>query len=385
MKLHEYQAKAILASYGIPVPRGGVASTPAEARQIAQDLGGKAVVKAQVHAGGRGKAGGIKLVSSPQEAESAAASLIGRHLITYQTGPQGVPVGKVLVEEPAAVAKELYLGIVVDGSVGSPVIIVSEAGGVEIEEVARTSPEKLHTLAPDPAVGFQGFYGRRLAYAMNLPADLIRPATDLMGNLYRLFIEKDCSLAEINPLVITQDNRLLALDAKLNLEDDALFRHRDLQALRDATQEDSQEAEAEKFDVSFVHLDGDVGCLVNGAGLAMATMDLVKAAGADPANFLDVGGMADEAKIKGAFSIMLRDPKVRRFLINVFGGILRCDMVANGVVAACKEAGVRPSLVVRMRGTNADMGRQILRESGLNVTLVDEMAQISSALRQLGK
>ena len=380
MKVHEYQAKALMAQYGIPVPRGGVASTPAEARQVAESLGGKAVVKAQVHAGGRGKAGGIKLVNTPAEAEEAAAALLGTRLVTHQTGPDGAPINQVLVEEPAELAAELYLAVLVDGGSKSVTIIASQAGGVEIEEVAASSPEKILNVVIDPVVGLQPFQGRKLAYAMGLGPELVRPASELMANLYRLFLEKDCTLAEINPLAVTTDGRIVALDAKLNLDDDAAFRHKEFAELRDVAQEDPMEAQASDYGIAYVRLEGDVGCLVNGAGLAMATMDIVKLSGADPANFLDVGGSANEEKVERAFGIILEDPAVKRVLINVFGGILQCDVLARGVVAACKNRGASPTLVVRMLGTNAEEGRQILGESGLNVAFADTLKEAAAQL-----
>ncbi|MSQ13853.1 MAG: ADP-forming succinate--CoA ligase subunit beta [Dehalococcoidia bacterium] len=381
MKIHEYQAKAIMAKYGIAVPKGGVASTPAEARQIAESLGGRAVVKAQVHAGGRGKAGGVKVVSSAQEAEQVAARLLGSNLVTHQTGPEGVPVRKVLVEETAAIAKELYLSLTVDAASRGAVVIASEAGGMEIEEVAARSPEKIMRLAPHPVLGLYAFQARKVAYALNLKPELVRPAGDLLMNLQRLFVENDCSLVEINPLVITQDNRLVALDGKINFDDDADFRHKEWEQLRDPEQEDPLERQAATFGVNYVRLDGDVGCLVNGAGLAMATMDMVGEVGARPANFLDVGGGADDEKIKQAFGIILGDPRVKKVLVNVFGGILRCDAVARGVIAACKETGKNPQIIVRLLGTNADEGRKILRESGLKVDLVDTLHEAAAKLR----
>ena len=383
MKLHEYQAKALMAQYGIPVPKGGVATTSEEVCQLSKELGGRIVVKAQVHAGGRGKAGGIKVVNSSDEAERFADSLLGKSLVTQQTGSEGVPVQKVLVEEAAEIEKELYLAIVVDGSTKSAVVIASEAGGMDIEEVAATSPDKILQVIVDPVLGLQPYQGRKLAYGMNLKPELVRPFAELAVNLYRLFLEKDCSMAEINPLVITADDRVLAVDAKLNLDDDALFRQRALRELRDVEQEDKLEAEAEDFDISYVRLDGDVGCLVNGAGLAMATMDVIKTVGAEPANFLDVGGGADEEKVKRAFGIILADPKVKRVLINIFGGILRCDVAARGVVMACQERETKPAMVARMLGTNADEGRQVLRESGLNVLLVETLKEAADKLKEV--
>ncbi len=381
MKVHEYQAKEIMAQYGIPVPRGGVASTPDEARRVAESLGGRAVVKAQVHAGGRGKAGGIKLVASPEEAEAAAADLLGSTLFTYQTGPEGAPVDRVLVEEIADLQAELYLAVLVDGGAKCVSLIASQAGGVEIEEVAANAPEKILRAAVDPVIGLQPFQARKLAYGMDLKPGLIRPASQLMVDLYRLFQEYDCTLAEINPLAVTADGRIIALDAKLNLDDDASFRHKEFDQIRDVAQEDAMEAQASDYNIAYVHLDGDVGCLVNGAGLAMATMDIVKYAGGDPANFLDVGGGADEDKVERAFGIILEDPGVKRVLINVFGGILRCDVLARGVVASCRKRGANPTLVVRMLGTNAEDGRQILRESGLNVVFADTLKEAAAMLQ----
>ena len=383
MKLHEHQSKSLMAQHGIPVPGGGVASTSAEARAVAQGLGGRVVVKAQVHAGGRGKGGGIKLVEGPAEAEQAAVSLLGTRLVTPQTGPEGAPVHQVLVEEASEMARELYLAVVVDGGSRSPVVIASQAGGMEIEEVAETSPEKVLREVVDPALGFQPYQGRRLAYALGLPQELVRPAAELMANLYRLFEEKDCSLAEINPLVVTADGRLLALDAKLNLDDDAAFRHKELRELRDVTQEDAMEAGATDHSIAYVHLDGDVGCLVNGAGLAMATMDTVHSAGGAPANFLDVGGGADEEKVSRAMGIILADPRVKQVLINIFGGILRCDIVSRGVATACQERGSSPPMVVRMLGTNAEEGRKIMGKSGLPVTLVDTLKEAAAKLSEV--
>jgi succinyl-CoA synthetase beta subunit len=380
MKLHEYQSKSLMAQCGIPVPPGAVASTSVEARALAEGMGGRVVVKAQVYAGGRGKGGGIKVCQDPAEVEQAAASLLGTNLVTPQTGPQGAPVNLVLVEEASEIERELYLAIVVDSASRSPVIIASQAGGMEIEEVAEANPEMLLREVVNPTVGFQPYQGRRLGYALGLPNELIRPMADLVTNLYGIFEKNDCSLAEINPLVVTKDGRLLVLDAKLTFDDDAAFRNKELQALRDVTQEDAMEAEATEHNIAYVHLDGDVGCLVNGAGLAMATMDTVHSAGAAPANFLDVGGGADDEKVTRAMSIILADPSVKRVLINVFGGILRCDIVARGVVAACRAQGANPAMVVRMSGTNAEEGRLILEESGLSVVLVDTLKEAADKL-----
>ena len=374
MKIHEYQAKEVLASYGIPVPKGGVAATPAEAKEIASTLGDQVVIKAQVYAGGRGKAGGVKTASSPDEAEKLAGQIIGMQLVTHQTSPEGVPVDKVLVEEAAPIERELYLSIIIDSAQGISAIMASEAGGMDIEEVAAKTPEKILKAYVDPITGFQPFMGRRLAYGLNLEPDQIRPATQLIGNLYRVFQEKDCSLVEINPLVVTTDGRLLALDAKVNFDDNGLFRHRDYAELRDPSQEDALELEASQHNISYIKLDGDVGCMVNGAGLAMATMDIIKLTGAEPANFLDVGGGASEEMVTKAFTIMLSDPKVKAALVNIFGGILRCDIVAQGMIEASKQMDIKVPIVVRMRGTNVDEGMRLLGESGLPMILAKDLS-----------
>ena len=381
MKLHEYQAKTIFASYGIPVPVGEVATTPQEAYRIAKKLDGPAVVKAQVHAGGRGKAGGIVLVTSPDEAFQAASSLLGQRLVTSQTGVEGAPVHKVLVERPVSIVKELYLGLTVDRNYRGPVVMASEAGGVDIEEVAAINPERILREAVNPAIGFQPFQGRSLAVAMGLPPELSRPGSLIIAALSRLFVEKDCSLVEINPLVVTREGGLLALDAKISVDDDALFRHPELRDLRDAEQEDPYETKAAQSGISYVKLGGDVGCLVNGAGLAMATMDVINKAGFEPANFLDVGGGAAEEKVAEACRIMLSDPKVSRVLVNIFGGILRCDIAARGIVMAFTQAKSDLPVSVRMRGTNVDEGLAILKDSRLNVTFADSLAAVGSTLR----
>lgn len=383
MKVHEYQAKEIMSKYGIPIPNGGVASTPDEASRIADELGGKAVVKAQVHAGGRGKAGGVKLVDSASDAKKAAESLIGTQMVTHQTGPSGVPINKVLVEEQAGVSQELYLAILIDASVKEAVVIASSAGGMDIEEVAEKSPEKILRVPIDPALGIQPFQGRKIAYALGLEADLVRPLSDLVSRLYKLYIDMDSTLVEINPLVITNEKKIVALDAKMSFEDDALFRHKDLEPLRDVEQEDPFEVEAQQYDLSYVHLDGDVGCMVNGAGLAMATMDIVKKIGAEPANFLDVGGGASEDKIAQAFKLMMSDPAVKKVLVNIFGGILRCDIAANGIVMACKDLDINPTMVVRMKGTNVNEGRKILEDSKLNAIFVESLSEAAAKLTEL--
>ncbi len=382
MKIHEYQAKDIFSRYGIPIPQGKVAYTPEEAAEIANELGGKAVVKAQVHAGGRGKAGGIKVVNSPEEAAAAADALIGTSLVTFQTGPEGSPIRGVLVEEVVDVETELYVGMAIDGAAEGIVAIASAAGGMEIEEVAETTPEKIIRVAVDPVLGLQPFQGRKLAYGLGVSPALNRPVAGLMASLHRLFEDNDCSLVEINPLGITTDGRVLAMDAKINIDDDAMFRQRSALELRDIEQEDPLEVEAGKFDINYVKLDGDVGCIVNGAGLAMATMDVTHAAGASPANFLDIGGGADEEKVAKSLEIVLSDTSVTRVLVNIFGGILRCDVAARGFVMASERVPdkMRP-MVVRMLGTNADEGREILANSGLDVTLVDDLGGAAAAIR----
>src|SRR5574341_425295 len=360
MKVHEFQAKAILAEYGVPVPKGEVALTAVEARNAAERLGGVVVIKAQIHAGGRGKAGGIVLASSPGEAETAAERLIGSRLVTHQTGPEGSVVKRVLVEERTSITRELYAGIVLDRKAALPVIMASTAGGVDIEDVAAKNPEKIIKVAVDPATQLQAFHTRQLSFGLELPQPLQRAAVDIVRGLYRAFQEKDCSLVEINPLVVTADNRLLALDAKINFDDNALFRHTDIKELRDLDEESPLEVEASKFGLNYIKLDGTVGCMVNGAGLAMATMDIVQLAGGQPANFLDAGGGANVEQIKNAFRILLSDRNVRAVFINVFGGILRCDRLAAGVISAVQKLGLRLPVVVRMEGTNVELGKKML-------------------------
>ena len=382
MKVHEYQAKEILSKGGVPVPPGRFAASADEAAAAATDIKGGVVVKAQVHAGGRGKAGGIRLVSSPEEAHQAAESILGSRLVTHQTGPEGVPVRGVLVEEALDIARELYLGIVVDGSEGSVVVMASEAGGVDIEEVAEQSPEKILRTAVDPLLGLQPFQARRIAYQLKVETDQVREVARLIENLAEIFLSYDCALAEINPLVVTSEGTVLAADAKLVLEDDALFRHSDLAELQDPEQEDPLELRAQQSGVSYVKLDGDVGCMVNGAGLAMATMDVIGTVGAAPANFLDVGGGANEGQVAEAMAVLLSDPDVDRVLINIFGGILSCDVVARGILAAAEAMSEATSpMVVRMQGTNADEGRKILDGSSLDVTLVATLAQAAEAIQ----
>ena len=366
MKIHEYQAKALMSEFGIPVPKGAVATSAAEVKKIAAELGGKVAIKAQVYAGGRGKAGGIKVADSPEEAERLAAKMLGTRLVTHQTTAEGVPVSKVLVEKAVSVQRELYLSIVVATANRMSVMMASEAGGMDIEEVARTSPEKILLEYIDRASGFQAFQGRKLAYGMNLNQTQIRPAANLMANLYRLFQAKDCSLAEINPLVVTADGEIMALDAKLNFDDNALFRHTDIEQLHDVEQEDPLEVKANELGVkNYIKMDGNIGCLVNGAGLAMAVMDLITLAGGRPANFLDIGTVNNTDRVVAAFKVFTTDPSVKAILINIFGGIARVDVIAQGIVEAYHQIDIRQPLVVRLAGTNVDEGKKILAESGI--------------------
>ena len=384
MKLHEYQAKEILGKYGVPTPKSRLARTGSQAATAAFEIGGTEVVKAQVHAGGRGKGGGVKIVESPRAAEQATEKMIGTNLVTFQTGPEGVPVNSVLIEEGIEIENELYLGMVIDGASKGVVVIASEAGGMNIEEVAETSPEKILQIPIDPVLGLQPFQGRKIAYGLNLGQEHIRSVTSLAQNLYRAFIETDASLVEINPLVITKDGKVLAADAKLDIDDDAIFRQKDIQEMRDISQEDPLEVEARSSDINYVKLEGTVGCLVNGAGLAMATMDVTSSAGASPSNFLDIGGGADEEKVAKALNLVLSDDSVKAVLVNLFGGILRCDIAARGFLLAAEQQPdrVRP-MVVRMLGTNSDEGREILSRSSLNVTLVDTLGEAAAEIKKL--
>ncbi|HEX9149134.1 MAG TPA: ADP-forming succinate--CoA ligase subunit beta [Thermoanaerobaculia bacterium] len=374
MKVHEYQAKSILAKYGVAVPRGEVADSPAAAREVAQQIGGPVVVKAQIHAGGRGKGGGIRVAQDAEQAFQHAKAILGMTLVTPQTGPEGRVVRKVLVEEALQTDRELYLGITLDRSRARPIVIASKSGGMEIEEVAARDPKAVVREPVDPALGMFPFQARRLAFDLGLAGDAFKQATALMQALFRAYLETDASLAEINPLLVTQAGRVLALDAKMNFDDNALFRHPDIREMRDLAEEDPLEVEASKFGLNYIKLDGNVGCMVNGAGLAMATMDLVKLAGGEPANFLDVGGGASEEQVKNAFRIILSDSNVRAILINIFGGIMRCDIIARGVVAAVREMGLSLPVVVRLEGTNVDEGKRILSESGLTVTPAEGLA-----------
>ncbi len=367
MKIHEYQAKALLAQYGIPIPKGNVAHTPAEAKKMGTEIGGSAVVKAQVYAGGRGKAGGIKMVNNPAEAEKAASQLIGTRLVTHQTGPEGVPVSRVLVEEASDVVRELYLSILVDGTSHLPVMMASEAGGMEIEEVAQSTPEKIFRSHIDPAISFQPFQGRKLAYGMNLDGGQIGEATRLMTNLYKLFIDKDCSLAEINPLVVTADKKLLALDAKLNFDDNALYRHKDIQELQDKEQAEPLEIQARDWGINnYVKMDGDIGCMVNGAGLAMAVNDLIQYCGGRAANFLDIGTLNNTDRVVNSFRMFIADPRIKAVLVNIFGGMARVDVIARGIVEAYQQMDIPFPVVIRLAGTNLEEGQRILAESGIS-------------------
>ena len=376
MKIHEYQAKAILARHGVPVPQGEVVLSSTEAREAAKRLGGGVVVvKAQIHAGGRGKGGGVKVVKNADDAEGAAKDIIGMQLVTHQTGPAGQRVQRVLVEQGLKITRELYLGMVIDRSTERPVIMVSSEGGGEIEKVAAEAPEKIFKEFVHPTAGLSPFQTRKLAFALGLEGAAVNQASRLMNALWDAFKGTDASLIEINPLIVTADGQLLALDAKMNFDDNALYRHPDLRELRDLAEEDPLEVEASKYSLNYIKLDGTIGCMVNGAGLAMATMDIIKLAGGEPANFLDVGGGANAEQIKNAFRILMSDTGVKAVLINIFGGILRCDILAEGVIAAVKDLGVRVPIVIRMEGTNVEKGKQMLRESGLNFTTADTMGE----------
>jgi succinyl-CoA synthetase beta subunit len=383
MNIHEFQAKQILGRFGAPIPKGQPASTPEEAAAAFKALGQpRAVVKAQIHAGGRGKAGGVKLLSSAQEARDFAAKLLGKTLVTHQTGPQGRVVRRVYVEEASEVARELYLGMLVDRKVGVVSVIASTEGGMDIEEVAAKTPEKIITEPLNPLLGVSPFLGRKIAFALGLKDKQVNQFAALLGSIYQAFLETDASLVEINPLVVTQDGRVLCLDAKMSFDDNGLFRHPEIRELRDPNEEDPDETEAAKYDLSYVHLDGNIGCMVNGAGLAMATMDIVKVFGAEPANFLDVGGGANTEKVAAAFRILLSDNRVKGVLINIFGGIMRCDVLAQGVVEAARQVNLKVPLVVRMEGTNVEQGKKILAESGIKVIPASDMADAARRITQ---
>src|SRR3989441_11900416 len=384
MKIHEYQAKAILAKHGVPVPRGEVAFSAAEAGDIARRLGGSVVVvKAQIHAGGRGKGGGVKLARSPGDAEKIAANMLGMTLVTHQTGPEGRVVGRVLVEEGLQMQRELYLGLLLDRAAGKPVMMASAAGGMDIEEVAAKTPEKIIRVYIEPGVGLVPFEARQIGFGIGLDGAQVNKFVKLATSLYEAFVATDASMVEINPLLVTQEGDLLALDAKMNFDDNALYRHADLRELRDLGEEDPLEIEASKYSLNYIHLDGNIGCMVNGAGLAMATMDIIKLAGGEPANFLDVGGGANAEQIRNAFKILMSDKNVKAVLINIFGGILRCDVLAQGMIAAVKELGVPVPIVIRMEGTNVEEGKRLLKESGMNFATADSMDEAAKKVVEL--
>lgn len=375
MKVHEYQAKEILRKFGVKVPRGRATDNPEEARKIAEELGGRVVVKAQIHAGGRGKAGGVKLADTPEEVYEIAKKMLGMKLVTHQTGPEGKIVRKVLVEEASDIAREMYIGIVIDRAKEAPVVMASPEGGVEIEEVAATHPELIFKEYVHPAVGLVPFQAKKLAYKLGLEGEAVKEAIKFILALWKAFEATDASLAEINPLILTKQGEVLALDAKMNFDDNALYRHPDIKELRDIHEETPLEVEASKYNLNYIQLEGNVGCMVNGAGLAMATMDIIKYYGGEPANFLDVGGGANEEQIKNAFKILMSDPNVKAVYINIFGGILRCDRLARGVVNAAKEMKVKVPIVVRMKGTNFEEGKEIILSSGLDIKVAETMAE----------
>jgi len=381
MNIHEYQAKAVLAKYGVPVPKGKPAFTVEEAVKAAEELGGPVwVVKAQIHAGGRGKGGGVKVVKSIDDVRAEAERMLGMTLITHQTGPQGKNVGRIYVEDGSDIASELYLSALVDRATSRISFIVSTEGGMNIEEVAAETPEKILTFDVDPASGISAFHGRKVAYALGLSGDTAKQAVGVISKLYKAFVDEDMSLLEINPLVVTKAGDVICLDAKMNFDDNALYRHKDLLELRDLDEEDAHEIEASKYDLNYVTLDGTIGCMVNGAGLAMATMDIIKLYGAEPANFLDVGGGATTEKVTAAFKIILSDPNVEGILVNIFGGIMRCDVVAEGVVAAAKEVNLDVPLVVRLEGTNVEQGKKIMADSGLPIISADDLASAAEKI-----
>ena len=390
MNIHEYQAKQLLAKFGVAVPRGGVAYTPEEAEKVANELGGPVwVVKSQIHAGGRGAgrfkgnengAGGVRVVKSVADVKSNAAEMIGATLVTKQTGPDGKEVSRIYVEEGCDIKRELYLSLLVDRDSSRVTVMASTEGGMEIEEVAEATPEKIITIAIDPVTGLQGFHARRIAFALGLEGDQVKSAVKFLSAMYKAFTDLDAAMVEINPLVITGSGDVIALDAKMGFDDNALFRHKDVAELRDESEEDASELEAAKYELNYVKLDGVIGCMVNGAGLAMATMDIIKLYGSEPANFLDVGGSATKERVTAAFKIILSDPNVEGILVNIFGGIMRCDVIAEGVVAAAKEVSLHVPLVVRLEGTNVDLGKQILADSGLPITSADNLADAADKI-----
>jgi succinyl-CoA synthetase beta subunit len=374
MNIHEYQAKEVLRGFGVAVPKGGVAYTPDEAVKVAEELGGPVwVVKSQIHAGGRGKGGGVKLAKSIDEVKQLADEMIGMTLVTHQTGPEGKEVGRVYVEDGCDIARELYLGLLIDRVTSRVTIMASTEGGMEIEEVAAKTPEKILKVAIDPACGMQAFHARKIAFGLGLEGNQVKSAVSFLMAMYKAFEQLDASIVEINPLVVTGSGDIIALDAKMNFDDNALFRHKDIAELRDESEEDPTELEAAKFDLNYVKLDGNIGCMVNGAGLAMATMDIIKLYGGEPANFLDVGGGASRERVTAAFKLILSDPNVEGLLVNIFGGIMRCDVIAEGVVAAAREVSLTVPLIVRLAGTNVELGKKILEESGLPIIAADDL------------
>ncbi len=390
MNIHEYQAKQILGRFGVTVPRNQIAFTPAEAEEAAKEFlggadGGVCVVKAQIHAGGRGKAGGVKLARSREEAKAFASGLLGHVLVTHQTGPAGKEVKKVLIEEGCQIARELYLGVVVDRSTQRVAMMASSEGGVEIEEVAARSPEKILKEFIDPAVGLVPFQARKLAFGLGLDKTLVGKAVKFMTALYNAFVSSDCSMAEINPLVVTKGGDIIALDAKISFDDNALFRHKDIEGMRDLDEEDPKEVEASRHGLNYISLDGSVGCMVNGAGLAMATMDMIKLFGGSPANFLDVGGGANREQVTAAFKLIMSDPNVKAVLVNIFGGIMRCDIIADGIIAAAKEVGIKVPLVVRLQGTNVEQGRKLLADANLNIITAENMDEAAEKVVRAAK
>ncbi|QRY38643.1 ADP-forming succinate--CoA ligase subunit beta [Bacillus sp. PDNC022] len=386
MNIHEYQGKEILRKYGVSVPNGKVAFTPDEAVKASEELGSSVyVVKAQIHAGGRGKAGGVKIAKTKDEVKGFAEELLGKTLVTHQTGPEGREIKRLLIEEGCDIKKEYYVGLVLDRATSRIVLMASEEGGTEIEEVAEKTPEKIVKVVIDPAIGLQGYQAREVAFKINIPTKLVGQAVKFMTSLYNAFIEKDCSIAEINPLVVTGDGKVMALDAKLNFDSNALYRQKDILEYRDLDEEDPKEIEASKYDLSYISLDGNIGCMVNGAGLAMSTMDIIKHYGGDPANFLDVGGGATAEKVTEAFKIILSDQNVKGIFVNIFGGIMKCDVIAEGVVEATKQVGLTLPLVVRLEGTNVELGKKILSDSGLNITSAESMADGAEKIVSLVK
>lgn len=386
MNIHEYQGKEILRKYGVSVPNGKVAFTPDEAVKASEELESSVnVVKAQIHAGGRGKAGGVKIAKTKDEVKGFAEELLGKTLVTHQTGPEGREIKRLLIEEGCDIQKEYYVGLVLDRATSRIVLMASEEGGTEIEEVAEKTPEKIVKVVIDPAIGLQGYQAREVAFKINIPTKLVGQAVKFMTSLYNAFIEKDCSIAEINPLVVTGDGKVMALDAKLNFDSNALYRQKDILEYRDLDEEDPKEIEASKYDLSYISLDGNIGCMVNGAGLAMSTMDIIKHYGGDPANFLDVGGGATAEKVTEAFKIILSDQNVKGIFVNIFGGIMKCDVIAEGVVEATKQVGLTLPLVVRLEGTNVELGKKILSDSGLNITSAESMADGAEKIVSLVK